>query len=168
MISFQFDDEWIEVPAGTCHHHHESLLAYIRARGLTQVKQMCEEGGCGACSLLELTNNGTELVAVSACLIPLPQATGRVFVTSSALARTKSGRDMAKSFADNFASQCGYCTPGIVAGVACASSKEQRNVELDGHICRCTGYRDGGVSSFTLIFDDICREFSSLCVIFPS
>ena len=96
LISFQFDDEWIEVPTGSGHHHHESLLSFIRARGATKVKQMCEEGGCGACSLLELSNNGTELKPVSACLIPLAQASDRVFVTSSTLARTKSGAEMVK------------------------------------------------------------------------
>ena len=77
---------------------------------------------------------------MSACLISLGQADGRRFLTAKQLAKSKTAAQVQKSFVDNFASQCGYCTPGFVAGIAACGSVAERKVELNGHICRCTGY----------------------------
>lgn len=54
---------------------NDSLLSYLRQNGQTDVKQMCEEGGCGACSVIEMVNTGSKTGsrAVSSCLVPLAQ-----------------------------------------------------------------------------------------------
>ena len=54
---------------------NDTLLSYLRQNGQTDVKQMCEEGGCGACSIIEMVNTGSKTGsrAVSSCLVPLAQ-----------------------------------------------------------------------------------------------
>lgn len=54
---------------------NDTLLSYLRQNGQTDVKQMCEEGGCGACSVIEMVNTGSKTGsrAVSSCLVPLAQ-----------------------------------------------------------------------------------------------
>ena len=56
---------------------NETLLSYLRQNGQTDVKQMCEEGGCGACTVIEMLSTGSETGsrAVSSCLVPLAQVT---------------------------------------------------------------------------------------------
>ena len=61
--------------------------------------------------------------SVSACLIEIAQADGRRFITPKQLSKSKGAKLVQKAFAENFASQCGYCTPGFVAGITSCSTK---------------------------------------------
>jgi len=105
--------------------------------------------------------------SLSGCLVSLPQANGRVFATPSQIAATKTGEQISSVFAKNFASQCGYCTPGIVASIAACSTHGEREKELDGHICRCTGYRPIRDSIKEAPFIDI-EDIGNLCATCPS
>ena len=107
------------------------------------------------------------LRSLSGCLVSLPQANGRVFATPSQIAATKTGLKISSIFAKNFASQCGYCTPGIVASTSACSTHEEREKELDGHICRCTGYRPIRDSIKEAPFIDI-EDIADLCANCPS
>ena len=69
---------------------NDTLLSYLRQNGQTDVKQMCEEGGCGACSVIEMVNTGSKTGsrAVSSCLVPLAQ---EGFIKYCDLIRKKGG-----------------------------------------------------------------------------
>jgi len=105
--------------------------------------------------------------ALSACLITLPKADGRRFVTSSQISKSATGKAIQKTFAEDFASQCGYCTPGFVVGAASCSSHEEREIEMNGHICRCTGYFPIKNANKDAPFMDI-EDFADLCASCPS
>ncbi|CAG5108120.1 Oidioi.mRNA.OKI2018_I69.chr1.g3642.t1.cds [Oikopleura dioica] len=167
LVTFVLNDDVIEheVLPGD----EESLLSYIRRYGNTETKQMCEEGGCGACSIIEIIDDGAQKTrrALSACLITLPKADGRKFVTSSQISKSATGKAIQKSFAENFASQCGYCTPGFVVGATSCTSHEEREVEMNGHICRCTGYFPIKNANKDAPFMDI-EDLAELCASCPS
>jgi xanthine dehydrogenase small subunit len=105
--------------------------------------------------------------ALSACLITLPKADGRRFVTSSQISKSATGKAIQKTFADDFASQCGYCTPGFVVGAASCASHEEREIEMNGHICRCTGYFPIKNANKDAPFMDI-EDLADLCAACPS
>jgi xanthine dehydrogenase molybdenum-binding subunit len=118
-----------------------SLLEVLRNDcGLRSMKDGCApEGSCGACTVV------VDGRAVVSCAQPASRIEGRTVVTLEGLAG--SSRDAwAASFTVNGASQCGFCTPGIVmkAEVLLGRIKEPTREEiaraLAGNLCRCTGY----------------------------
>lgn len=125
------------------------LVDFIRREeGLPGTKVGCREGDCGACVVLEgrLLNGKVEYLAITACLATLGRAHGRHIVTVEALA----GADLnpvQQAICDHAATQCGFCTPGIVMSLTafCLSRRPasaDRAVDaLDGNLCRCTGYQ---------------------------
>jgi carbon-monoxide dehydrogenase small subunit len=122
------------------------LAAFLRDElGATDVKLGCEEGACGACSVLL---DGED---VPSCLVLLGRMRGRCVRTPGHLARDELGRRIVAALMQPGALQCGFCTPGFlcaayglalarpaVAGAAVRARVEQA---LEGHLCRCTGYR---------------------------
>uniref|UniRef100_H2YPE4 FAD-binding PCMH-type domain-containing protein n=1 Tax=Ciona savignyi TaxID=51511 RepID=H2YPE4_CIOSA len=125
-----------------------SLNSWMRLQpGLTGVKVMCEEGGCGCCVVtLQKPNEGPK--AVNTCLMPLCAADGCSFTTVEGLGNRHDGYDAIQASVAKFgASQCGYCTPGFVMNMHSLLSEDpsptQQKIEdsFDGNICRCTGYR---------------------------
>jgi carbon-monoxide dehydrogenase small subunit len=118
-----------------------SLLDVLRnTLDLTGTKNGCSKGDCGACTILM---NGA---AVNACLTIMEQTRGADIVTIEGLAEDPRARRLLKSFAQEGAVQCGYCTPGIVMASralllrnSSPSAKEIREA-LRGNLCRCTGY----------------------------
>jgi carbon-monoxide dehydrogenase small subunit len=119
----------------------ESLLAVLRDRlGLTAVKNGCEQGECGSCTVL------VDGSPACACLIAAVQAEGADVRTAAALGSGVPGV-VQEAFLDAGAVQCGYCTPGLVVTVDDLLRRHPHPSDHDvrdalaGNICRCTGYR---------------------------
>lgn len=108
--------------------------------GLTGTKKGCEEGECGACTVIL---NGR---AVVSCLIPALKAEGAEIWTVEGMATGDELHPLQQAFWEEGAVQCGYCTPGMLMS-AKAFLDENRSPGLDeireaisGNLCRCTGY----------------------------
>ncbi len=125
------------------------LLEFLRdVSCLSGTKEACREGECGACTVLvgkRASNGSVAYKAVASCLLPLGDVDGCHVVTVEGL----SGKELTlvqQLIVEHSASQCGFCTPGIVlslTGFCLASpalSYEEALDALDGNICRCTGY----------------------------
>jgi aerobic-type carbon monoxide dehydrogenase small subunit (CoxS/CutS family) len=119
-----------------------SLLEVLRDRlGIRSPKDGCSpQGQCGCCTVLV---DGTPRVA---CVTPLRRVGGRVVTTLAGLPED-TRRAWGRAFLDTGASQCGFCTPGIIvrlAGLAARTGRlDEAAVEraLQAHLCRCTGWR---------------------------
>ena len=124
------------------------VLDYLRrVRRMTGTKESCREGDCGACMVLlgRIENGQLRYQAVNSCLLPISELDGRHLVTIEGL-NTDSFNPIQQSFIDESASQCGFCTPGMVVSLtgfylnSNELSPQQAVAALDGNICRCTGY----------------------------
>ncbi|WP_170423706.1 molybdopterin-dependent oxidoreductase [Ruegeria arenilitoris] len=121
----------------------ERLSEMLRERLDTRdVKIGCNAGDCGACTVL------LDGAPVCACLVPAQQAAGRSVETVAGLTRDDQiAQNLADSFQNHGAAQCGICTPGMItAAVALLRETPQPDIEqvqdaLGGVLCRCTGYR---------------------------
>jgi len=118
-----------------------NLLGVLREDlGLTGVKDGCSAGECGACTVL------LDGVAVTSCLVPAPQAYGREVVTVEGLSQGDQLHPLQEAFIEHAASQCGYCTPGMLMAAESLlqavgrPTLEQIKAGLAGNLCRCTGY----------------------------
>jgi aerobic-type carbon monoxide dehydrogenase small subunit (CoxS/CutS family) len=116
------------------------LLDVLRREGYYGVKRGCEQGECGACTVLV---NGKP---VNSCLMFAAQADGCELLTIEGLARAGALDPIQAAFLDHGAVQCGYCTPGMVLAAKALlarqpdPSEEQVREGLAGNYCRCTGY----------------------------
>jgi len=124
------------------------LLDFIRlSSGLTGTKEACREGECGACTVLLGSPGPQGLVyrAVASCLLPLGDVQGCHVVTVEGLSEGPLTL-VQEMILEHSASQCGFCTPGIVMSLTgfCLASTTFSFPEaldaLDGNLCRCTGY----------------------------
>ncbi len=120
-----------------------SLADFIRDHlHLTGTHLGCEHGVCGACTV---SMNGR---TVRACLTLAVQADGADIITIEGLRGEDGGRHpVQQAFHENFALQCGYCTPGflmttieLLADTPDPTEDEVREA-LSGNLCRCTGYQ---------------------------
>lgn len=137
-----------------------SVLDFLRRRRrFTGTKEGCKEGDCGACTVLvgELAGDDVRYRPVTSCMMPVAELGGRHLVTVEGLdvGQPESVRvnTVQRRIVEAGASQCGFCTPGIVVsllgrlmdGDAPAADAEALPAEVDralsGHLCRCTGYR---------------------------
>jgi xanthine dehydrogenase small subunit len=162
------------------------LLEFIRYHQyITGTKTGCNEGDCGACTILigELINGEVRYRSCTSCLSALANADGKHVVTIEGLnLDMKPGalddailNSVQRAFYEESASQCGFCTPGFVVSLTgfCLSGKEplpqNAIAAIDGNICRCTGYKSieraaGRVASLlekrpgTSIIDFLCSE----------
>lgn len=138
IMKFNINGEVHEIAAGV----NKTLLEVLRDDlRLTGAKTGCNEGDCGACTIL------LDGQAVASCTTLAIEAEDREITTIEGLATREGLHPVQQAFIDNFAIQCGYCTPGmILATVALLSEnpdpteEEIRNF-LRGNICRCTGYK---------------------------
>jgi xanthine dehydrogenase small subunit len=128
------------------------LLDFIREQQkLKGTKIGCREGDCGACTVLvgSLHNNEITYQSITSCISPLGNTNGKHIVTVEGINIPKKLNTVQQAMADNFATQCGFCTPGFVVsmtGYAISSQKENDllnscNDAISGNICRCTGYK---------------------------
>jgi len=115
-----------------------TLLDWLRDQGLTGTKEGCAEGDCGACTVVLEGADGSR-TPINACLCTLGQMHGRAVRTVEGLG---AAHPIPRALAEADATQCGFCTPGIVMS-AWAHAREGGDVHeaLAGNLCRCTGYR---------------------------
>jgi aerobic-type carbon monoxide dehydrogenase small subunit (CoxS/CutS family) len=120
----------------------KTLADFIRQDlELTGTHIGCEHGVCGACTVL------LDGKPVRSCLLFAVQVDGAEVRTVEWLARSGELHPIQAAFHDQFALQCGYCTPGILMTVydllrrSPSPSREEIRRDLAGNICRCTGYQ---------------------------
>jgi xanthine dehydrogenase small subunit len=117
-------------------------LDWLReTQGLTGTKEGCNEGDCGACTVVVTDADGSK--AVNGCILFLPQLNGKAVRTVEGI----SGPDgqmhpVQTAMVEHHGSQCGFCTPGIIASLAAAHTNGDTAFDdvLAGNLCRCTGY----------------------------
>ncbi|MEI8130893.1 MAG: (2Fe-2S)-binding protein [Leptolinea sp.] len=118
-----------------------TLLRALREHlGYVDVKNGCENGDCGACTVIM---NGKP---VNSCMVLAWQADGADITTVVGLGTASKPHPVQEAFADLGAAQCGYCTPGIVLAAKALldinpnPSEEEIRRGISGNLCRCTGY----------------------------
>ncbi|WP_299778444.1 xanthine dehydrogenase small subunit [uncultured Roseobacter sp.] len=119
-----------------------TLLDWLREdRGLTGTKEGCNEGDCGACSVMVTDDTGAQ--ALNACILFLPQLNGKAVRTVEGIAAPDGSlHPVQKAMVDHHGSQCGFCTPGFIVSMATAhlQGRTDHDTQLAGNLCRCTGY----------------------------
>jgi aerobic carbon-monoxide dehydrogenase small subunit len=120
---------------------HQSLLTVLREElELTGAKEGCNDGNCGACSVL------LDGRLVNACMVLAAEVADCEVTTVEGLADWHGLTPLQEAFIDQDALQCGYCTPGmlIAAKALLDQNPDPTDVEirawLAGNLCRCTGY----------------------------
>lgn len=119
-----------------------SLIDFIREDlGLKGTKEGCGEGECGACLVL------VDGQAVNSCLMPAIQLHGRRLTTIEGLKGRDGGlHPLQRSFMEEGAVQCGFCTPGLIIASEALLRENPKatlaeiKLALTGNLCRCTGY----------------------------
>lgn len=120
----------------------ETLAEVLRNQlNLTGTKVSCEVEVCGACTVL------IDGLPVSSCTTLAYEARGKQVTTIEGLERSDGTlHPIQQAFIDEFAFQCGFCTPGMIMSAKALldeNPKPSRNEiihHMDGNICRCTGY----------------------------
>jgi carbon-monoxide dehydrogenase small subunit len=119
----------------------QSLLECLRdVLGMTGTKEGCNDGNCGACTVM------LDGRIVTSCLVLGVEAQGKEITTIEGVASAEGLHPVQQAFLENAALQCGICTPGfIVASKALLESEPDADEGrirhwLAGNLCRCTGY----------------------------
>jgi carbon-monoxide dehydrogenase small subunit len=119
-----------------------TLLEVLRENlGLTGTKKSCNEGNCGACTVL------MDGKPVASCLVLAIDAQGKEILTIEGLSEGEKLHPIQEAFLKHGAIQCGFCTPGMVMsakafldGTPTPTTTEIRKA-ISGNLCRCTGYQ---------------------------
>ena len=118
-----------------------SLLEVLRETlGLTGTKEACNNGNCGACSVI------VDGVLVNSCLVLAVEAEGKSIVTVEGIAPRDGLHPIQDEFLKHAALQCGVCTPGFIVATKALLDHNPHPTEhevrrwLAGNLCRCTGY----------------------------
>jgi xanthine dehydrogenase small subunit len=139
-LAFLLNGERVDLPDAP---PTRTTLDWLREdRGLTGTKEGCNEGDCGACTVLVTDPDGS-LRPLNACILLLPQLQGRALRTIEGLAAPDGTLHPAQqAMIDHHGAQCGFCTPGITMALAAAhaSADPDPDTALAGNLCRCTGY----------------------------
>jgi aerobic-type carbon monoxide dehydrogenase small subunit (CoxS/CutS family) len=119
----------------------KTLLEVLRGEvGLTGAKMGCDDGNCGACTVI------VDGKAIKSCLMLVPQAKGKKILTIEGLGSEENLHPLQQAFIEYFAVQCGFCTPGMILAAKALldenpnATEEEIREGLHGNICRCTGY----------------------------
>jgi len=126
----------------TDYEHEETLAEVLRERlNLTGTKISCEVQVCGACTVL------VDGLPVSSCTLLAYEARGKSVVSIEGLAKADGTlHPVQQAFIDEFAFQCGFCTPGMILAAKALLDENPKPTReeivhyMDGNICRCTGY----------------------------
>ena len=120
----------------------QTLLEWLREeRGLSGTKEGCNEGDCGACTVMVTDRNGSR--AVNACILFMPQVNGKAVRTVEGISSPDGAlHPVQQAMIDHHGSQCGFCTPGFIVSMAVAhkNGRQNHDDQLAGNLCRCTGY----------------------------
>ena len=119
----------------------QSLLECLRdVIGMTGSKEGCNDGNCGACTVIF---NGR---IVTSCLVLGVEAQGVEITTIEGIASAEGLHPVQQAFLENASLQCGICTPGFIVATKALLDREPDADEqrirlwLAGNLCRCTGY----------------------------
>tara|TARA_R110002020_G_scaffold475731_1_gene711942 strand:+ start:11547 stop:12938 length:1392 start_codon:yes stop_codon:yes gene_type:complete len=119
-----------------------TLLDWLREeRGLKGTKEGCNEGDCGACTVLVAETDSS--LPLNACILFLPQLAGKQVITVEGLAAPDGTlHPVQDAMITHHGSQCGFCTPGFIMSMATAhlNNDTDHDTALAGNLCRCTGY----------------------------
>jgi carbon-monoxide dehydrogenase small subunit len=108
--------------------------------GYTATKAGCRQGGCGSCTVLV---NGEPMAS---CLLPVQDVAGQDVITLEGITPEPELHPLQEAFFENYAIQCGYCTPGMIMVSKALldrnphPSRQEIIEALTGSLCRCTGY----------------------------
>jgi aerobic carbon-monoxide dehydrogenase small subunit len=137
IVTFKLNDRMVDVLVKPI----TTLQTVLREQlGYTATKAGCRQGGCGSCTVLI---NGEPMLS---CLLPVDDIEGQEVITLEGLVLDGQLHPIQESFFEEFAIQCGYCTPGmIVVSKALLDrnphpAREEIVNALTGNYCRCTGY----------------------------
>src|SRR6266508_3645404 len=123
-------------------HGLQPLLAVLREEvGITSPKAGCQQGGCGACTVL------VDGEPRRSCLLPVAAVEGAEIATVEGLGDADELSGVQAAFHEHYAAQCGFCTSGFMMAAQALVERGERDIEreevieaLSGHVCRCTGY----------------------------
>ena len=119
-----------------------TLLDYLREdRAIFGTKEGCNEGDCGACTVIVTDGGGAK--ALNACILFLPQLHGKAIRTVEGIAAPNGTlHPVQREMHRHHGSQCGFCTPGFITSMAAAhlNGDTDHDTTLAGNLCRCTGY----------------------------
>jgi carbon-monoxide dehydrogenase small subunit len=136
-VSFELNGKKVEQETTA----YTSLTDMLRDDlGVKSVKKGCEQGECGACTVL------IDGLPMTSCIILAPQVEGKHVTTVEGLELNPLMIDLRQAFIENGAIQCGFCTPGmLISSYALLRdtpnpTSEEVKIGIEGNICRCTGY----------------------------
>lgn len=140
IIKCNINGQDMEIPID----ERESLADTLRMRlNLTSVKKGCEVGECGACTVL------LDGKATNTCIYLSVWADGKSILTVEGLQDSNGNLNpVQQAFVETAAVQCGFCTPGIImtaveiVGRDKKYTRQELRKEIEGHLCRCTGYQN--------------------------
>jgi carbon-monoxide dehydrogenase small subunit len=121
---------------------HFTLLRALRDLGFTEVKNGCEKGDCGCCTVFLGKRS------VNACLVLAAQANGQEVKTIRGLGTSNRPHPLQVNFIKYGAIQCGFCTPGMILSAQALLNKNPSPTRnevregISGNLCRCTGYEN--------------------------
>jgi carbon-monoxide dehydrogenase small subunit len=117
------------------------LLVVLREElGITSPKAGCQQGGCGACTVL------VDGEPRRSCLLPLAAVNGAEITTVEGIGTAENLAPVQQAFVHHYGMQCGFCSPGFLLAAHAYIQKggtDDRSAiaeALSGHFCRCTGY----------------------------
>jgi aerobic carbon-monoxide dehydrogenase small subunit len=118
-----------------------SLLAALRdSLGLMAAKRGCAQGTCGTCTVL------VDDRPVTSCLVAVETIEGSAVRTLEGVSDDGELDAVQSAFMEDFATQCGFCTPGMIMAAEALlarnpdPSREDVVEAISGNVCRCTGY----------------------------
>ena len=137
LMSFKVNGKFYELAVEPNRTLLEVLSEYL---GLSGTKLGCNEGDCGACTVI------LDGMAVCSCLTIAVEAQNKEIVTIEGLAANGQLHPLQQGFIDHGAVQCGFCTPGMIMSAKALLDNNPDITEndirraLQGNLCRCTGY----------------------------